>query len=108
MAPLGRVGAAADGQTVFGAHLAGSSLTAWTPGAAALTTVGTTAVPGTVIEAQGLADGRIVVHPRPAIDGDDPAPEAYVVPLAVTYAIGWAVLRGAAELKDQVFGEVKS
>ena len=28
-----------------------------------------------------------------------------VVPLAVTYAIGWAVLRGAAELKDQVFGE---
>nr|WP_197979441.1 hypothetical protein [Sphingomonas sp. CFBP 8764] len=31
-----------------------------------------------------------------------------VVPLAVTYAIGWAVLRGATELKDQVFGEVKS
>lgn len=30
------------------------------------------------------------------------------VPMAVTYAIGWAVLRGAAELKDQVFGEVKA
>ncbi len=30
-----------------------------------------------------------------------------VVPAAITYAVGWAVLRGAAELKDQVFGEVK-
>lgn len=27
-----------------------------------------------------------------------------VVPLAVTYAVGWAVLRGAAELKDKAFG----
>ena len=31
-----------------------------------------------------------------------------VLPLAVTYAVGWAVLRGAAELKDQVFGKVDS
>lgn len=30
-----------------------------------------------------------------------------VIPAAITYAVGWAVLRGAAELKDQVFGEVK-
>ncbi len=30
------------------------------------------------------------------------------IPLAVTYFVGWAVLRGAAELKDQVFGEVRS
>lgn len=29
------------------------------------------------------------------------------IPAAITYAVGWAVLRGAAELKDQVFGEVK-
>ena len=27
-----------------------------------------------------------------------------VLPLAVTYAIGWAVLRGSGELKDRVFG----
>lgn len=26
-----------------------------------------------------------------------------VVPLAITYAVGWAVLRGAAELKEQLF-----
>lgn len=29
------------------------------------------------------------------------------IPAAITYAVGWAVLRGAAELKEQVFGEVK-
>ena len=29
-----------------------------------------------------------------------------VVPIAITYAVGWAVLRGAGELKDKVFGEV--
>lgn len=28
-----------------------------------------------------------------------------VVPLALTYAVGWAVLRGVAELKDKAFGE---
>lgn len=27
-----------------------------------------------------------------------------VVPVAITYAVGWAVLRGAAELKERVFG----
>lgn len=27
------------------------------------------------------------------------------IPLAVTYAVGWAVLRGATELKAMVFGE---
>ena len=27
-----------------------------------------------------------------------------VAPLVVTYAVGWAVLRGAAELKDRAFG----
>jgi hypothetical protein len=31
-----------------------------------------------------------------------------VLPLAVTYAVGWAVLRGATELKDKAFGEVRS
>ena len=31
-----------------------------------------------------------------------------VVPVVVTYAVGWAVLRGAAELKDAVFGEVEA
>ena len=30
-----------------------------------------------------------------------------VLPLAITYAVGWAVLRGAGELKDRVFGEVQ-
>ncbi|WP_333781838.1 hypothetical protein [Sphingomonas sp. CV7422] len=30
-----------------------------------------------------------------------------VAPLVVTYAVGWAVLRGAAELKDRIFGEVE-
>jgi hypothetical protein len=32
-----------------------------------------------------------------------------VIPMAITYAVGWAVLRGAAELKDKAFGsgEVK-
>ena len=30
-----------------------------------------------------------------------------VIPAAITYAVGWAVLRGAGELKDTVFGEVK-
>lgn len=28
-----------------------------------------------------------------------------VLPLAITYAVGWAVLRGLGELKDSVFGE---
>ena len=28
-----------------------------------------------------------------------------VLPIAVTYAVGWAVLRGAGEIKDRVFGE---
>ena len=28
-----------------------------------------------------------------------------VVPMAITYAIGWAVLRGLGEIKDQVFGD---
>lgn len=27
-----------------------------------------------------------------------------VLPLAVTYAVGWAVLRGATELKEKAFG----
>ena len=31
-----------------------------------------------------------------------------VLPLAVTYAVGWAVLRGAETLKDQVFGKVEA
>ena len=28
-----------------------------------------------------------------------------VAPLAITYFVGWAVLRGVGQLKDQVFGE---
>ena len=28
-----------------------------------------------------------------------------VVPIAVTYAVGWAVLRGVGALKDQVMGD---
>jgi len=31
-----------------------------------------------------------------------------VLPLAVTYAVGWAVLRGAEQLKDQIFGKVEA
>jgi hypothetical protein len=27
-----------------------------------------------------------------------------VAPVAVTYAVGWAVLRGVAEVKDRAFG----
>ncbi len=30
-----------------------------------------------------------------------------VVPLAITYAVGWAVLRGIGELKDLAFGEME-
>ena len=30
-----------------------------------------------------------------------------VVPMAITYAVGWAVLRGAGELKDLAFGETQ-
>lgn len=29
------------------------------------------------------------------------------VPIALTYAVGWAVLRGATELKEQMFGTVR-
>jgi hypothetical protein len=29
-----------------------------------------------------------------------------MLPMAVTYAVGWAVLRGAAELKDKAFGSL--
>lgn len=28
-----------------------------------------------------------------------------VLPIAITYAIGWAVLRGVGELKDLAFGD---
>ena len=31
-----------------------------------------------------------------------------VAPLAITYAVGWAVLRGAGALKDAAFGEAQS
>ena len=27
------------------------------------------------------------------------------VPIVITYAVGWAVLRGLAEVKDRVFGD---
>lgn len=30
-----------------------------------------------------------------------------MVPIAVTYAVGWAVLRGAAELKEKAFGTLE-
>ncbi|MET4896299.1 hypothetical protein RN629_03880 [Sphingomonadaceae bacterium jetA1] len=30
-----------------------------------------------------------------------------IVPIALTYAVGWAVLRGAGELKNRVFGDVQ-
>ena len=46
----------------------------------------------------GVADG--------AIEGAVVANVLKVVlPLAATYAVGWAVLRGAGLLKDRVFGE---
>lgn len=31
-----------------------------------------------------------------------------VLPMVVTYAVGWAVLRGAAELKNKAFGEARA
>ena len=46
----------------------------------------------------GVADGAII--------GAVTANVLKVVqPLAITYAVGWAVLRGAGEIKDRVFGE---
>ncbi|MEG3146414.1 hypothetical protein U1839_17310 [Sphingomonas sp. RT2P30] len=55
-----------------------------------------------------------------AMSGDDSAADGAVIgaiganvlkvvlPLAVTYAVGWAVLRGAVELKERAFGSAKS
>ena len=51
-----------------------------------------------------------------AMSGDDGAADGAIIgaitanvlkvvlPLAVTYVVGWAVLRGAAELKNKAFG----
>ncbi len=60
--------------------------------------------------------GALIGGAVDALSGDDSAADGafvgavtanvlkIVLPLAVTYAVGWAVLRGVAELKERVFG----
>ena len=60
--------------------------------------------------------GALIGGAVDALSGDDSAADGalygaatanvlkIVLPLAVTYAVGWAVLRGAAEVKARVFG----
>lgn len=59
-APLGRVGFSADGTTLFAAR-PDAVLSAWTPADGTLRSESIAAVGASVIEAQGLADGRIAV-----------------------------------------------
>lgn len=61
LAELGRAGASADSTVVFGASPATHTVIGWEPATATITTGDAAALPGTVIEAQGLLDGRIVV-----------------------------------------------
>ncbi len=61
LARLGRVGTSADGKVILGAQPAGNILVAWEPATSAITTGDVAALAGTVIEAQGLSDGRVVV-----------------------------------------------
>jgi len=60
--------------------------------------------------------GALVGGAIDAMSGDDSAADGafvgavtanvlkFALPLAITYAVGWAVLRGAGELKDRAFG----
>ena len=64
--------------------------------------------------------GALIGGAVDALSGDDSAADGafvgavtanvlkIVLPLAVTYAVGWAVLRGVAELKERVFGGGKA
>jgi M6 family metalloprotease-like protein len=61
VAELGRAGASADATVVFGASPATNTVIAWEPATAATSSGDVVALSGTVIEVQGLADGRIVV-----------------------------------------------
>jgi len=45
----------------------------------------------------GVADGAIIGAVTANV-------LKFALPLVVTYAVGWAVLRGATELKSKVFG----
>lgn len=63
--------------------------------------------------------GALVGGAIDAISGDDSSADGALVgaitanvlkvaiPIVVTYAVGWAVLRGLGEAKDAVFGEQK-
>lgn len=63
--------------------------------------------------------GALVGGAIDAMSGDDSSADGALVgaitanvlkvaiPIVVTYAIGWAVLRGLGEAKDAVFGEQK-
>jgi hypothetical protein len=63
--------------------------------------------------------GALVGGAIDAMSGDDSAADGalvgvvtanvlkVVVPVVITYAIGWAVLRGLGAAKDAVFGEQK-
>jgi hypothetical protein len=60
--------------------------------------------------------GALIGGAVDALSGDDSAADGalvcavtanvlkIVLPLAVTYAVGWAVLRSVVELKERVFG----
>ena len=62
--------------------------------------------------------GALIGGAIDAMSGDDSAADGALVgsvtanvlkialPLVVTYAVGWAVLRGVAELKERAFGGV--
>lgn len=61
--------------------------------------------------------GALVGGAIDSMGGDDSAADGAVIgavtanvlklvlPIAITYAVGWVVLRGAGELKERAFGE---
>lgn len=101
LAALGRVGFATDGATLYGAQPSGNTLTAWTPSAASVRTESTAALPGTIVEAQGLADGRIAVLTDTTLalldSLDDlvavgPRPATITAPAAPLFVASWVPL----------------
>ena len=70
-----------------------------------MSTTATGALIGAAIDSisgdDGVADGAIIGAVTANV-------LKIVLPLAMTYVVGWAVLRGATELKNQVFGKVEA
>lgn len=94
--PTGRVGTA--GTTILVCHPTLGSLTAAEPATGDVTTVSTVGVPGTLMQAQGLADGRIAVLTTDALalvdDLADLANQPYIEPLtAPLFVASWTPVR---------------